>query len=475
MTKSIPLWLVAISLSACGGGSEMAGPPPPKPLHAEGPTLRKSDGRTVILRGINARVSGVFDVTFDDGRAPLETIPDFTDGDAARARQLGFNVLRLPINWSAVEPKRGSYAGAYLDRVQQIADACRKAGIYVVIDFHQDAFSKEIGEDGAPLWAIDPAPDQVLGGPLTDLDTRRTSAQVIRAFKGFFDENRGGIQDKFADMAAFVAKRFANDEAVAGFEIFNEPLTSDAVLGPFHEKVASKLRTVTDKLVFFEPSAVRNFVDSAPVSSVAFAEKNAVYAPHVYTLSFSDPKNDLPKLTYERLANSVRNARDEANGWGTPLWIGEFGIGPQATNAKLWLQFEYDAQDEVLAGSALWLWKEESQGSWGLFDFANGQWKERAAYVKAVSRAYVQVAGGDLVSMKVVNGAVLDYTVQRKGGVPAEDEVYMPENLGALEACCDGGCVSGASVTRDAATGIVRIGCGATGMHHIVVHPSPGP
>ncbi len=62
------------------------------------------DGRVVFLRGVNARVEGLFDVGFDDGRETLEPIPPFGPSDANRLRALGFNVLRLPINWSALEP-----------------------------------------------------------------------------------------------------------------------------------------------------------------------------------------------------------------------------------------------------------------------------------------------------------------------------------------------------------------------------------
>jgi len=76
------------------------GPPAPRstPLRADAGAFRRSDGRWWILRGVNARVKAVFDVTFDDGRQPLEEIPDFTVDDARWARQLGFNLLRLPIN-----------------------------------------------------------------------------------------------------------------------------------------------------------------------------------------------------------------------------------------------------------------------------------------------------------------------------------------------------------------------------------------
>ena len=77
--------------------------------------------------GVNARIEGIFDVTFDDGRVPLEPIPVLTAGDCTRMRQLGFNLLRLPINWSAIEPTRGNYDAAYLDAVQAAVDCAADA------------------------------------------------------------------------------------------------------------------------------------------------------------------------------------------------------------------------------------------------------------------------------------------------------------------------------------------------------------
>jgi endoglycosylceramidase len=162
----------------------------------------------VTLRGVNARVRGIFDVTFADGRLPLEPIPVFDAGDAARMQALGFNLLRLPISWSALEPERGRYDDAYLDRIAAVTRLCGRRGILVLIDFHQDAFSKEIGEDGAPRWVLDlllgPGGYPYLGGPLTDLLARRLSPAARDAFRGLF-ANRGGVQDALAAAAAAVA------------------------------------------------------------------------------------------------------------------------------------------------------------------------------------------------------------------------------------------------------------------------------
>lgn len=171
--------------SACGDDSSSA--VSPRPLSSDGTHLRDDRGRIALLRGINARINGIFDVSFSDGRVALEPIPELTDEDCQRMRQLGLDFLRLPINWSGYEPTQGAYSDEYLARVDAAVQCAARAGMLVMIDLHQDAYSKEIGEDGAPLWAISPAPTELLQGPLTDLGERRLSAQTTAAFNTFFD------------------------------------------------------------------------------------------------------------------------------------------------------------------------------------------------------------------------------------------------------------------------------------------------
>src|SRR5262249_19112640 len=147
-------------------------------------------GRELTPRGVNARVAGIFHGTFTQGRLPLEPIPTFDAGDAQKMAAFGFNLLRLAINWSGLEPTRGQYSRAYLDRIAEVVKLCRKRGILVLIDFHQDAFSKEIGQDGAPRWVLDlllgPNNYPFLGGPLTDLTARRGAPETLKAFSEFW-------------------------------------------------------------------------------------------------------------------------------------------------------------------------------------------------------------------------------------------------------------------------------------------------
>src|SRR3569623_1184515 len=323
-------WLgVAEIAAACG--SDPA--PATTPLASDGTHLRDAQGRIALLHGVNARIEGVFDVTFDDGRTALEPIPALTDFDCQRMRALGFDFLRLPINWSGIEPVEGTYDEGYLANVDAAVQCAARAGIYVMIDLHEDAYSKEIGEDGAPLWAIQPAPVALLQGPLDDLG----------------------------------AARWATDAAVIGCELFYEPPVGDTLVSPFSFEAAARVRAAApNKLVMFEPSATRNLFDFAPKSMVPFPTRDAVYAPHIYTYVFASDPTQLENLTPEALEPSVQAARAEATAWHTPLMIGEYGVGPDQANADLWMGVQHQLHDRYFASDAFWVWKEESQASWGL-------------------------------------------------------------------------------------------------------------
>src|SRR5262249_37213495 len=135
--------------------------------------LVDASGRTVLLHGVNVRIQGIFDVALDGGRTPFLQVPPFTLDDAKHIRAVGFNALRLALNWSGLEPTDGGgFVDAYLDRVAAVVDACKTAGLYVLLDLHQDGYSKELSGDGAPLWAIVPPPSKAYKSPLSDADAQ---------------------------------------------------------------------------------------------------------------------------------------------------------------------------------------------------------------------------------------------------------------------------------------------------------------
>ncbi|MFH2004987.1 MAG: cellulase family glycosylhydrolase [bacterium] len=434
------------------------GAPAPDPLLAARGVLRDTEGRQILLRGINARVEGIFDVTFDDGRTALEPIPPF-DGEDCRflAEELGYNHLRLPINWSGLEPVRGEYDREYLQRVIALVDDCGVHGIYTLVDLHQDAFSKHIGEDGAPLWAIVPPPTDLLEGPLHDLDERRTSGQVLAAFESFFD-NTDGVQDAYADLAAWLAAELDGHPWVVGLELMNEPvlLFEEEPLALFHENVGQAARLAAPELtLFFEPNSLRNMVDDWPVE-YPFPLADAVYSPHIYTEVFL---NGWESEDVTKIRTSVENAVAEAAAHDAPLYVGEFGNDPKSDRGRTWIDETLKLFDLHLVSSAIWLYEEWSQGSWGCYDALPepnpGRGPLREEVIDLLARPYPQAIDGTLRSF-AYDPTTRTLTVSITDAGEGEHLLAAPERVypSGVTATCDG-----AVVETTAGPGRVALRC----------------
>ncbi|HRE61515.1 MAG TPA: cellulase family glycosylhydrolase [Micropepsaceae bacterium] len=176
-------------------------------LEIDGHWFREPSGRRLLLRGVN--LGGDCKVPFANGTTNIPT--DFSDHrevsfvgrpfplaeadeHLGRLRHWGFNVLRLLTTWEAVEHKGpGQYDTDYLDYLEAV---CRKAGeygFYVFIDFHQDAWSRMSGGDGAPGWTFD----------AVGLDfTKFHAADAVNVMQYRYDPKRGGRQEEnYAQMS----------------------------------------------------------------------------------------------------------------------------------------------------------------------------------------------------------------------------------------------------------------------------------
>ncbi|MBM4372096.1 MAG: cellulase family glycosylhydrolase [Deltaproteobacteria bacterium] len=91
-----------------------------------------------------------------------------------RVRELGFNVIRLVIPWEGVEHGgRGVYDQDYLDYLEEVVAAAERQGLYVLLNFHENLFSRflytdfnrtpELGEPGSIEY--------MLGALLPDSET----------------------------------------------------------------------------------------------------------------------------------------------------------------------------------------------------------------------------------------------------------------------------------------------------------------
>ena len=257
-------------------------------------------GRQVLLRGVNLNVLG----DYFQANTTYPTVIPATDADWAEMAADGFNVVRLLVSWSALEPTKGAFDTDYLARIHEAVDAARAHGIYVVLDMHQDAYSKfvaspagitcpasakpGIGWDGAPEWATitDGADTCAAAG------VRELAPAVMAAFDNFYADT-DGVQTELIKTWASLAGEFATDPTIAGYDLFNEPNWgtdvdgSGAELGAFTQKTIS--RHPLGRAGGGGPVPHRLLRTGGPVAQAGtlpppatITDDNVVFAPHNY-------------------------------------------------------------------------------------------------------------------------------------------------------------------------------------------------
>ena len=170
-----------------------------------------------------------------------------------------------------------------------------RAGVFVLIDLHQDAYSKEIGEDGAPLWAIAAAADDAAAGPAHR--SRRRAAPRSRSWPRSTRSSppaiASGLQAAFIDDARPRRDAFRRRPGGARLRALQRAAGRRATLDRsvlVRGRAGACARPRPTSSCSSSRPRPRNLLDFAPKPSAPFPVANAVYAPHIYTYVFdSDP------------------------------------------------------------------------------------------------------------------------------------------------------------------------------------------
>ena len=204
------------------------------PDAAHGGRIVDASGREVLLRGVNVNAFveywqyGTFATTFPFG--PADARPH-----CRHRMERGAPARVLVARRARARAVRRSVPAQVREAVRLLADQ----GVYSIIDLHQDAWGPTLaaspatvcpagldpafGWDGAPGWAT------LDGGAVRCVPAgiRELSPAVRAAFAAFWTDAPGpggvGIRTRYAQMLGHVAQQFAREDAVAGYEIMNEP------------------------------------------------------------------------------------------------------------------------------------------------------------------------------------------------------------------------------------------------------------
>ncbi|KAL0487854.1 endoglycoceramidase EGCSE [Acrasis kona] len=251
------------------------------------------DGRESFFRGYNVVYK----------RFPFYPILDHFDSNLSFSREdmellndMGMNIIRLGIQWPALEPQRGQYNITYLNIMKDLVKRMAEYNLYALLDFHQDNLSPMFCGEGIPLWATLPdleSPDRDFPMPLTSPwvtgpDKVPTDEQCSKydwamytiteaassAYQSLY-KNRNGTLDAFASFWYRVATEFKDYENVMGYDLINEPFAGDVThhptlwlpgvadkenLAPVYEVLSAAIRKADpEALIFFESTTWSDF------------------------------------------------------------------------------------------------------------------------------------------------------------------------------------------------------------------------
>ncbi|QBI52155.1 glycoside hydrolase family 5 protein [Streptomonospora litoralis] len=262
----------------------------------------------------------------------------FAEADAAHLASLGFDSVRIPVNYRHFEddlaPFRLREEGfAHLDRV--IAELARH-GIYSIIDLHA----------------------------LPGCQNQHWHSDNPTHIAAFWQHRQ--FQDRAVWLWEAIADRYRDRPEVAGYNPVNEPADpSGELIGPFYQRLERAIRAVDDRHILFLDGN-RYATDFS-----AFTEPlpNTVYSTHDYALPGIASGTGYPGVTRGEyvdrgvLEKTFLRRTEYMRRTGTPVWIGEFGpVYPTDRPLEEWrlrlLADQLDIYREHGASWSLWTYKD---------------------------------------------------------------------------------------------------------------------
>jgi endoglucanase len=217
-----------------------------------------------------------------------------TAEDVAKWASWGVNSIRLPINYHSVSSANGTYIEEGFKKIDAFVALCKPAHIYVILDLHaapgaQNNEQMSDSMDGkAHLWT-----------------------------------EASNYQPWTIDLWKTIAARYANETAVGGYNIFDEPLdVSASGLRAFYVKVTEAIRSVDAHHILYIDGL--NWSSDPGFDGLGPAwDPEIVWSFHKYwdtnNLASIQPYLDLRESTERPVWNGETGESDTGDGWYTDM------------------------------------------------------------------------------------------------------------------------------------------------------------
>ncbi|MGW2873023.1 cellulase family glycosylhydrolase [Kitasatospora sp. NPDC001225] len=362
---AVALLLAATAVLTAVPASAHDGPPDRFPTGtataADGRTaLTDAQGRRLLLRGFN-----------------LDKYAEATPADLDSVAAQGFTLVRLPVSWTRLEPRRGRLDPTELHRVQRLLDRADRLGLLVLVDFHQDVYGPAFGggTNGVPVWAtrddglpFTPDPDDWFAGYF--------QPAVQAAFRHLYDDP--DLRAWQADFYTRLARELRGHRSLLGYDLFNEPFgpvdgdpSDPAVLAAaasaleqgrladmYRRLIAAVRRADSRAWLFVEPTVLVG--QGVPTSLPGFADPRPGaarlgYAPHFYDTAVEGGADWNPADGFVERYTAAITGYPAAH--RLPVLVGEWGPPDSRTpgNTEL-VRRQTAAMDGFAEGWTMWYW-----------------------------------------------------------------------------------------------------------------------
>jgi hypothetical protein len=359
------------------------------------PVLRDRHGREVVLRGFN--VSGEVKLA-ENGGLPFASLDDARTSATAMRRLTGANAVRFLITWAYSEPRPGVVDHGYLDKVAAQVGVFLDAGFHVIVDWHQDLYSRHLfnsgswyAGDGAPQWVVAAGgyPAESCGICLQWGQNMTQNTAVTTAIHDFW-HNRTlstptgpiGVQDEFLRQAglslAYLKSRLTVSQfaGIFGVDPFNEPFpgrydsgqTGPAwerdLLWPFYQRFRAVMDAAgwSGKPALVEPNPFWNI--NIPISkqpggftAVSGLGTRYVFNSHFYDAAELSGVFMWGNASSGRYGTDVAAIRQRGAALGTASIVTEFGSpmsGSISRKTPSVVKALYQSLDSAQAGPSWW-------------------------------------------------------------------------------------------------------------------------
>jgi hypothetical protein len=333
----------AVDGSPEADGAPTADGPPAAFVHASGVTLLDPNDKHLLLRTaalgnwllnegymwdfsssrgdrsrrIEARITEMIGAT--DAAAFWKSYRDtyVTEDDVTRIAALGFNSVRVAMNARLLLPEgQDAFDESQFAYLTNIVSWGTRHGVYVILDMH-----------GAP------------GG-----QTGKNIDDDANDSPDLFTTTDN--QDRLVRLWTEIAHRFANEPAVGGYDLLNEPLPSQfsqfySQLWPLYQRLGKAIRGVdTHHLLIVEGG---NWANDWSTLGSPF-DDNMAYSFHKYWNG-----TDI---------GSIQGYLDYRSMWQRPIWCGETG-----ENDDSWYSASFKLLEDNDVGWCFWTWKKMDSGN----------------------------------------------------------------------------------------------------------------